>query len=253
MSLVIMEIQIIYSLIFLLVILQTIVGVGVLVVGTPIMLILNFNIIETMNVLLPISIITSFLNYFYLKSQKEKFKINLDQEIKKNFIIILFPGIFIGLFLTYYYFDYINFKILVSFVIFFSLFVKWKFNNLINTFPVKIKKIILLFISIIHGLTNSGGTLLTIFFTSLNKNKVNQSRYSVTFYYLIFASIQYFVFVILFKDDLSYNNILNYMLIVILSSIIGNLIIKYISEIFFKNLISFLALFSGIILLLVNK
>ena len=76
------EIQIIYSLIFLIVILQTIVGVGVLVVGTPVMLILNYNIIETMNLLLPISIITSFLNYSYLKSQK-KFKINLDQEIKK--------------------------------------------------------------------------------------------------------------------------------------------------------------------------
>ena len=66
------EIQIIYSLIFLIVILQTIVGVGVLVVGTPVMLILNYNIIETMNLLLPISIITSFLNYSYLKSQKKK-------------------------------------------------------------------------------------------------------------------------------------------------------------------------------------
>ena len=105
-----MEIPIIYCLIFLVVILQTIVGVGVLVVGTPLMLILNYNIIETINLLLPISIITSFLNYFYLKSQKKKFKINLDQEIKKNFIFILFPGIFIGLFLTNYFFDYINFK-----------------------------------------------------------------------------------------------------------------------------------------------
>ena len=116
----------------------------------------------------------------------------------------------------------------------------------------KSEKIILFFISIIHGLTNSGGTLLTIFFTSLNKNKVNQSRYSITFYYLIFASIQYFIFVFLFKDDLSYNNIFNYILIIISSSIIGNLIIKFISEIFFKNLISFLAFFSGIILILVN-
>ena len=69
------EIQIIYSLIFLIVILQTIVGVGVLVVGTPVMLILNYNIIETMNLLLPISIITSFLNYSYLKSQKKNLKL----------------------------------------------------------------------------------------------------------------------------------------------------------------------------------
>ena len=102
-----------------------------------------------MNLLLPISIITSLINYFYLKFKKEKYKIKLDQEIKKNFIIILFPGIFIGLFLTNLYFAYINFKILVSFVIFFSLFVKWKFSHVINSFPVFIKKIILFFISIV--------------------------------------------------------------------------------------------------------
>ena len=40
-------------------------------------------------------------------------------------------------------------------------------------------------ISVIHGLTNSGGTLLTVFLSSFNKNKKNQSRYSITFYYLI--------------------------------------------------------------------
>lgn len=245
-----MEVEIIYSLVFFLVILQTIVGVGVLVVGTPIMLIIDYTIIEAMNLLLPISIITSLINYFYLKFRKEKYKIKLDQEIKKNFIIILFPGIFIGLFLTNLYFAYINFKILVSFVIFFSLFVKWKFSHIINSFPVSIKKIILFFISIVHGLTNSGGTLLTIFFTSLNKNKINQSRYSITFYYFILASIQYLIFIILFKDEITYNYLLNFSLIILFSSIIGNFIIKFINEFFFKNLINFLAFFSSIILIL---
>ena len=50
-----MEVEIIYSLVFFLVILQTIVGVGILVVGTPIMLIIDYTIIEAMNLLLPIS------------------------------------------------------------------------------------------------------------------------------------------------------------------------------------------------------
>ena len=61
-----MEIEIIYILIFFLVILQTIVGVGVLVLGTPLLLLLNYNMIEVMNLLLPISITTSLLNYIYL-------------------------------------------------------------------------------------------------------------------------------------------------------------------------------------------
>ena len=103
---------------------QTIVGVGVLVLGTPFFLLLNFNIVDIMNLLLPISITTSLLNYIYLKSNKEKFRINLDKEIKKNFILIFLPGIFLGLFLIRNLINYINFEILVSIVIYASLLIK---------------------------------------------------------------------------------------------------------------------------------
>ena len=108
-----MELQIIYLLTFLLVILQTIVGVGVLVLGTPLLLILDYNIIEIMNLLLPISITTSLLNYLYLKYNKKKLQINLDKSIKKNFIIIFLPGMTIGLILIREFYDYINFETIV--------------------------------------------------------------------------------------------------------------------------------------------
>ena len=85
-----MEIEIIYLIIFLIVLLQTIVGVGVLVLGTPIFLLLNYNIIEIMNLLLPISIVTSFINYIYLKFNKKKMNIKLDSEIKKKFYFIIY-------------------------------------------------------------------------------------------------------------------------------------------------------------------
>ena len=51
----------IYVLIFFLSLIQSLAGVGVLVLGTPIFLILNFNIIDAMKILLPISILTSFV------------------------------------------------------------------------------------------------------------------------------------------------------------------------------------------------
>ena len=85
-----MEIQLIYLITFLLVTIQTIVGVGVLVLGTPLLLILNYNIIEIMNLLLPISIITSLFNYMYLKYNKKKFKINLDKKIKKYLLLFVY-------------------------------------------------------------------------------------------------------------------------------------------------------------------
>ena len=57
-----MELFLILFLIPPLVIIQTIVGVGVLVLGTPALLLLNYNIIDAIDLLLPISIFTSFLN-----------------------------------------------------------------------------------------------------------------------------------------------------------------------------------------------
>ena len=66
------EINIIHVLLFFtLVILQTIVGVGVLVLGTPILLILNYNIVESISILLPISILTSLFNLIYFKYIKK--------------------------------------------------------------------------------------------------------------------------------------------------------------------------------------
>jgi uncharacterized protein len=247
-----MEVEIIYLITFALVILQTIVGVGVLVLGTPLFLLFNYNIIEIMSLLLPISITTSFLNYIYLKSNKEKFKINLDKEIKKDFILIFLPGIFLGLFLTSKLINYINFEILVAVVIFISLLVKWKYENIINTLPLNFKKIILIIISVIHGLTNSGGTLLTIFFTVFSKNKKNQSRYSITFYYLILAAVQYFVFLIIFQNQITIFYPYQILLIIIFAIYIGTITVKYISQNYFKRAIEMLALFSASFLLLNN-
>ena len=250
-----MEIEIIYLITFLIVILQTIVGVGVLVLGTPIFLLLNYNIIEIMNLLLPVSIVTSFINYIYLKFNKRKLKIKLDKEIKKNIILLFIPGILFGLFLTsklINLINFINFQILVSIVIFSSLFIKLKFEDRINSLSLNYKKIILIMISVIHGLSNSGGTLLTIFFSAFNKDKKNQSRYSITFYYLIFASVQYFIFLFIFKDRISFFYSYKIIFIIILSIFFGTYIVNHISLIFFKKMIELLALFSAFFLLLNN-
>ena len=245
-----MELEIISSLIFFLVILQTIVGVGILVLGTPLFLILEYNIIEVMYYLLPLSIITSLTNYLFLKYNKEKFKIFLDKNIKKNFILFFLPGLSLGLILAKIFIDFINFKLLVSLIIFISIAAKWRYENNIKSLPVHLKKISFTLISVIHGLTNSGGTLLTIFLSSFNKNKKNQSRYSITFYYLILVTAQYLIFLWIFKEQLVFDYPVQLIFIIIPALIIGNILSKKISENFFKKIIELLALFSGIFLLL---
>ena len=58
--------------IFVLVTIQSVVGIGVLVIGTPLLLLLQINIIEILSILLPISIITSFFNFFFIRLIKKK-------------------------------------------------------------------------------------------------------------------------------------------------------------------------------------
>ena len=64
-------------LVVIIVIIQSIVGVGVLVLGTPILLLLNFSVIDAMNFLLPISIMTSLLNLLIMKFKNDPVSYNL--------------------------------------------------------------------------------------------------------------------------------------------------------------------------------
>ena len=83
------EFDLIYFLLFILVVLQSIAGVGVLVIGTPMLLLFNFTLVEILSILLPISIITSLLNLILFKLNQKKLKINIDREIKFSFFFNL--------------------------------------------------------------------------------------------------------------------------------------------------------------------
>lgn len=229
----------------LIVVLQSTIGVGVLVLGTPLLLILNYNIIEVFFILLPISIITSLsnlliINFFYKRYEKSTFT-----EFKKFFIICV-PSIIIGLVLLKLFQNLINFKILVSIVIIFSILMvifKEKIKFKINFF----RKSILLVVGIVHGLTNSGGTLMSLALSS-NKSK-SYARLNITFFYFILASIQYLLAIIIFYNEFSYPKNTNLIWVIMLGVIIGNLINSYINEDNYRKVINILAILSSLILI----
>ena len=215
-----MDILLIYILIFLVSIVQSIAGVGVLVLGTPIMLLLNYKILETMFFLLPISILSSSINLAILKTiYKKRDKLNF--KLFKYFFVFCLPSICIGLVIAKEFYLMINFNILVSFVIFVSILVKLKCQNiaLINK---KLNKIFTLIIGIVHGLTNSGGTLLTIFMIDKKISSIT-TRFEIHLFYLLLALTQFSLVSFIIKNNISYE--LNYLIVtiqIILGSLIGN-------------------------------
>lgn len=241
------DVNIIYILIFFLIIIQSIAGVGVLVIGTPLLLISNYNFIEILSILLPISIFTSFLNLIFLKFNKKKFSIKIDRKLNLLFFVFCLPFIFAGLYIVKNFNEFINFKYLVSGVIFFSIIItnqKRFFIELNNN----LKIVFLSLIGFAHGASNAGGSLLSLFLTS--NFKKNQSRYNITYFYFFLALFQYSMFLIIFEIEKDIINFFYISIILPLGVFAGNLLSKYINENSFKIIINFLSTITCVMLLI---
>lgn len=230
----------------LIVILQSAIGIGILVLGTPFLLILNYNLIDILYLLLPISIFTSFTNLLIMKLSNNTTDISTYKELIKFFKICL-PSIIIGLIFLKFFENYINFKLLVAIVIFLSIGIvtlKDYFKFRINFFRISI----LSMIGFIHGLTNSGGTLMSL---ALSTNeKKNYARLNITFFYLLLAFFQYILTIIIFYEKFNFPKNFDLILIILIGIAIGNILNKFISYNMYKIFINFLAILSGIILCL---
>jgi len=92
------------TIIIILSIIQSIFGIGLLVIGTPVLLILNYDFFNVLSILLPCSILISILQ---INSY------DVANNINKNVIILSIPLIILGIFIIFTYKLYINFKLFV--------------------------------------------------------------------------------------------------------------------------------------------
>ena len=227
---------------------QSIVGVGVLVVGTPTLLLLNLPMIEIMNFLLPISILTSLLNIIIIKKQNNFFY-NFDR--LKNFFKLCIPSVFIGLIILKYLDKLINFDYVVSFIIILTLVFRENISKIFKKISKRINKIILVIIGIIHGMTNSGGSLLSIMMMNLNKSKKN-SRSEITLFYFILALLQFFLLYLIFGVTISIDQFYITLVYIVIGVVLGNVLLKFTKESLYQNLVYILAFISSTTLILKN-
>ena len=228
---------------------QSLVGVGVLVLGTPLFLILGYDLISTISFLLPISIITSFLNLLLLIKQNQKIYNSLNY--LKSLFLYCIPSVFIGLQILKMYEKVFNFDYLVSILIILTIGLRSKIKKIVKTISKFKSRVILTTIGISHGLTNSGGTLLSIFLLLSNKSK-SESRSEITLFYFILASTQLLIFHLIFKNGVLISNILNNLPSIFGGVFLGNYLLKKVNFKIFSDIIYFLALSSGVFLIIKN-
>ena len=244
------EVDLIYIVLPLLIIIQSIIGVGILVIGTPFMLLVNYDIISILSLLLPVSLITSFLNILLIKNNKEYKNIKINYLILKNFLIICLPSIFIGLIILYFFSNYINFKLIIAVVILISLFLKITYEKIFSKPNHFFVRIFMFIVGIIHGLTNSGGTLLMLFLNYINKGKNKNSRQNMTFFYFYLVFFQYLIFFFIFNEFHEFKLNLVIIALIFFGTVIGFIAEKFVNKNFFQLLVNFTAFVSAVSLII---
>ena len=243
---------ILYIIIFLLSVVQSVAGVGLLVIGTPLFLLFGYNIIEIMFYLLPLSIITSIISLFFIKLKK-KVEIKFKKKLFHYFFTICFPAMVIGLIILNNFSNLINFKIIVATIIILSIFIKivvnlknYKFDT--NKLYIKI---VIFFAGIVHGLTNSGGTLISIFLIKNEKKNLLSSICNIHWFYFFLAITQLLMLITLInKEAFIFFDQLNIYILPIIGAFIGIIIINNSYNLFVNSLIYFLAFISSLSLIL---
>ena len=215
---------------------QSLFGVGVLLFGTPLLLLLGYPFMDSLLVLLPISASINALQI--VKDYKY-----INRNIYKQILMFTVPFIVLFLFLISKVDIDINI-VIGLFLIFIAL---KEYINYLQVFFTKIlsyNKVFYSMMGVVHGLTNLGGALLTakVFHTSLNKY---EKRATIAISYMTFAIFQ--IITILFIDNNFDVLNLGYIIVGITVYItINKLFFHKISEHKYDKLFSFFLFASGI-------
>ena len=229
-------------LITILIIIQSIFGVGLLLFGTPSFLVLGYDFANTINILMPVSITISALQFF-----KSKVK---DRVFIAEYNIFCVPFLIIFLFLALKFKNLFDFKLLVALLLVISSILilnKKNFSSFTKIF-LKLKKIILIGIGSVHGLTNMGGSFLAIYSTLVSENVKEVTRYYICYGYLIMGLFQYSMVLLIGYENLNFSK-LYYLLIALLIYFPTQKIFKNIDDRKFSKYINIIALAYGFLIL----
>ena len=222
------------TLITLFCIFQSFFGIGLLLLGTPTFLLIGYDFFEVLNILLPYSIVISFLQIFVTKDRNFEFG--------KKILIHSVPFLILGLIIIEYIQHKINFVLIVS--IFLIIFSVLNLRNLRNK-KIKLKNInfSLKFLGLFHGLTNLGGSLLSIISTNVHNDK-NIIRYNISTGYFIFASFQ-LLLINIFLEQINFIY-LRFIWLPIIIFMISQRFFKRMNDVIYYTSLNILTLFYGI-------
>jgi len=237
-----MSIAWLFAIIIFFSVVQSVIGVGLLVFGTPTLLLLGYGFEETLAIVLPSSICISFLQVYESKGASERYK--------KNFNFHCLPYVLIGTLIVLLSKANFDFKNFVGFMLIFSGTLRFskRLSDYFSKIVSKYAKIYLAAMGTIHGLTNMGGGLLTYYSSTVNNNEKEATRTGVAYGYLFMGLIQYITLVAFNRDLVNLNTLFFSVASIITYLVLGKRVFNFTNNKVYNQLITGIIFFYGITL-----
>ena len=158
---------------------QSVIGVGLLVFGTPTFMLFGYSFQETLGMVLPPSILISFFQVIESPASVRGYR--------REFNLYCLPFVLGGLLLTLTITENVNLRYPVGVMLVVSGLIRFseKLESLFRSAVKQHRKLYQIFMGCIHGLTNMGGGLLTLFSSSIHKNDKFNTRSGIAYGYLV--------------------------------------------------------------------
>ncbi len=169
---------------------QSLVGVGLLVFGTPTLLLLGYPFDQTLGLLLPASLLISTLQ---IRHGWDRIG-----ELKRRFWLYSVPGIVLGLALLLLGGLKWDLKLLVGIGLLLSALLRLsaKLQTRLRVLLQRYERVYLFAMGLVHGLSNMGGGFLTVYVSTVHRDK-DATRANIAYGYWVFAFSQIAVLALL--------------------------------------------------------
>ena len=228
-----------YALIFILSLIQSIIGVGILFFGTPLFILLGFDFFYVQSILLPTSLAVSI---FTLKKSKHSFVIN---KYDLFMLFFIFCGVYISsLIVSEMFLAFVG----IIFICTALLQLKKKYLSLTH-YKIFRSNTVIYGIAFLHGISNQGGGLL-VWWASLQNFGKDLRRTFVAKYYALMAAFQITSLMAIDSQKFIKSFRIEIVLIGIISFLLGNNIFSKLQQKNYEDIISIFMVLIGVVLLI---
>jgi uncharacterized membrane protein YfcA len=233
----------VFIIIAILALIQSIFGIGILLFGTPIFLLLNYEFSEALLYLLPASSALSWSQVYDYRN------VRLDGNDRSSFFKFILPSLLIGILTA----TLLNLKEIIQFIVIVMLLVSLT-SRISEKFKERIERLIrhhlpfaLGLMGLIHGLSNMGGSLLAPIVSSIYKQKEKMIA-AISFHYAFMASSQLLFLLLIKREIIDLKYLLGIPIALLVRYSIGKTLLSLTKDRFYQKLINFFIFLNAMVL-----